>query len=280
MRSGVLRVGLAAALWGSWALFLRPSGVSPWISAPVIFLIMGALSLPLVALDRRRPTWDRTTAGLLALNGTLAACNVVTYFGAIDQTTLAVAVLTHYAAPLLVAIAAPFVDGERACGAGTAALLGLVGLVLVLEPWATGAGRGNLVAGAALGGASAVFYAGSVFVARRLEPRIGAARTIAYHALVAGALLAPIAVTGLGELDARAVGLLALGAAIPGAIAGVLFVTGLARIGSARAAVLAYLEPVVAVIVGWLVWRERLGPLAVAGAAAIIGAGVLVNRRR
>jgi drug/metabolite transporter (DMT)-like permease len=217
------------------------------------------------------------TVGLLVANAGFAAGNIVTYFGALRFTTVAVAVLTHYLAPVLVAVAAPWVEGERVRGARLAALVATAGLVLVLEPWAEPIGRGELWLGAGLGAASAFFYAGNVFVARRLEPRIGASATIAYHALIAALLLAPLLVVDSADIDGRALGLLALGAAVPGALAGVLFVTGLGQIGSSRAAVLAYLEPLVAVVIGWSVWGEALGPPAGAGAVLIVGAGIRVS---
>lgn len=273
---GVVSVAAAAAMWGTWALFLRPSGVASWTSAPIVFAVMGVLLLPLALRDRKVPQWDRVTVALLLGNAGFAAANVVTYFGAMDYTTIAVAVLAHYLAPVLVAVAAPWIDREHVPGARLAAVLATAGLVLVLEPWSSALGRGQLWLGAGLAGASAVFYAGSVFMARRLEVRLGARRTVAYHALVAAVLLAPTLSVDLAAVDLEALALLAGGAALPGALAGVLFVTGLGMIGSARSAVLAYLEPLVAVSVAWLVWGESLGPSAIAGACLIVGAGAWV----
>lgn len=275
---GVLLVGVAACTWGTWSLFVRFSGVPADVSAPVVFALMGVLTLPAVWRDRRDVRWDRGAIALLVANAVFAAGNIYTYFAAMAHTTVAVAALTHYLAPILVAVAAPVIERERVPGAPAAAVLGSAGLVLVLEPWAGDAGRGDVVLGAALGAASAVCYAGNIFIARRLEPRVGASRTIAYHALIAAAILAPVAGGELAAMDARAVGVLALGAAGPGALAGVLFVTGLARIGSSRAAVLAYLEPLVAVVAGWIAWGEGLRAPAAAGAALIVAAGLWVTR--
>jgi DME family drug/metabolite transporter len=58
----------------------------------------------------------------------------------------------------------------------------------------------------------------------------------------------------------------------------VVFTVGLLRIGSARAAVLAFMEPIVAVAVGVLVWGEPLRPLAMVGGALVLGAGIQVAR--
>lgn len=274
----VLFVATAAIMWGTWSLILRPINVSVWTSTPLIFAAMGLLALPLALRAPSVARWDRQTIAFLILNGAFAAGNVITYFAAINETTLAVAVLTHYMAPIIVAVLAPYIDGERIAGAPAAAVLAGCGLVLILAPWASQAGRGSVQWGAVLGGISAMFFAGNVFLARRLEPRIGTMRTISYHALVAAIILLPFVGADVGTLSPREFGVLAIGAAFPGALAGMLFVTGLANIGSSRAAVLAYLEPLVAVCIGWVVWNEGLQPLAAVGAAAIVAAGMWVAR--
>jgi drug/metabolite transporter (DMT)-like permease len=64
-----------------------------------------------------------------------------------------------------------------------------------------------------------------------------------------------------------------------GAGSGVLYIVGLTRIGSARAAVLTYAEPLVAVLVGALVWEETLHPTAAIGGALVLGAGIYVARK-
>lgn len=275
MLAGLVMVTLAATSWGTWSLFLRPTGIPALASSPLVFLVMGLTVLPF-ALRGPRVRWDRTTVLLLCLNALFDAGNLVTFFGAMSVTTVAIAVLTHYLAPILIALAAPRIERVAAPGAGAAALVALAGLVIVLEPWheaAVGA-----VPGALLGTLSAVCYAGNTFTVRRLAERIGAPRAMAYHSLLAAALMAPLLV---GHLDVRAadVGLLGAGAVTIGAGSGVLYIVGLTRIGSARAAVLTFAEPLVAVLVGALVWDEPLHPIAAVGGAMVLGAGIYVARK-
>ncbi|HUJ57728.1 MAG TPA: EamA family transporter [Kofleriaceae bacterium] len=269
-------VAVAAASWGTWSLFLRPTGLPALTIAPIVFAVMGLVALP-VALAAPRARWDRATLGLVALNAAFDAANVICFFAALAYTTVAIAVLTHYAAPILVALGAGPIDGNSPRGTRPAALVALAGLAIVLEPWHAPA-AGALV-GAALGLASAAAYAGNVFVVRRLAGRIGATRAMAYHALVAAAVLAPVAASGLRDVTPGALALLAAGGATIGAGAGIAFVTGLVRIGSARAAVLAYAEPLVAVGVGVAVWHEPLHAIAALGAALVIAAGIHVARQ-
>lgn len=269
-------VVIAAASWGTWSLVLRPTQLPATVTTPIIFLVMGVLALPF-AVRGPRPVWDRTTLGLVLANTAFDALNVVAFFGAIQYTTVAIAVLTHYLAPILIALAAPWIDGVVTRGAGAAAAVALAGLIIILEPWHAPAD--GAVLGALLGVGSAVCYAGNVFTVRRIAARIGATRALAYHALLAGVLMSPLVIGHVGELTARNLGLLVAGAATIGAVSGVVFSLGLLRIGSARAAVLTFAEPVVAVGVGIVAWDEPLHPIAVLGSAMVLGAGIQVARR-
>jgi drug/metabolite transporter (DMT)-like permease len=274
--AGFAMVAIAAASWGTWSLVLRPSHLPATVTTPILFLVMGVITLP-SALRAPPAIWDRTTIGLVVANAVFDGLNVVTFFAAIQVTTIAIAVLTHYVAPLLIALAAPRVDGAVTRGARPAALVALIGLGVVLEPWHAPAE--GAVLGAVLGLASAVCYAGNVFTVRRIAVRIGVTRALCYHALLGAALLAPLAIGGLGEVTLPRLGLLSAGAITLGAASGIVFSLGLLRIGSARAAVLTFIEPVVAVAVGAAVWHEPLHPIAAVGGALVLGAGIQVARK-
>lgn len=274
--SGFAMVTLAAASWGTWSLVLRPAGLPSTVSAPIIFLVMGLVALPF-AVRGPPVVWDRAAVGLVLANAAFDALNIVAFFGAIAHTTIAIAVLTHYAAPILIALAAPRIDGVVTRGARPAAAVALLGLVIILEPWHAPAD--GAVLGAALGLASAVCYAGNVFTVRRIAARIGATRALSYHSLVAAVAMAPLVAGRLDEVTARGLGLLTLGAISLGATSGVVFAVGLLRIGSARAAVLTFMEPIVAVAVGAIVWDEPLHPIAALGGVLVLGAGIQVARK-
>ncbi len=268
-------VTVAAASWGTWSLFLRPIGLSPLVTAPLVFAMMGLFALPFALPGRR--VWDRTAIGWLVANAIFDALNLVLFFAAIDATTVAIAVLSHYVAPIVIALAAPRLEGTRVPGTKVAAVVALAGLVIVLEPWAEPVHGAFL--GAALGFSSALCYAGNVFCLRKTSERVGPQKAMAYHSLLSAVLIAPLAIGRLGTVTPDALGLLAIGAATIGAGSGIVFAIGLTRIGSARAAILTFAEPMVAVAIGALVWGEALHPLAAVGGALILGAGIHVARK-
>jgi drug/metabolite transporter (DMT)-like permease len=190
---------------------------------------------------------------------------------------VAIAVLTHYLTPVMVALAAPRIDGVAVPGARGAAITALIGLVIILEPWHAPA-EGALL-GALLGTISAVFYTLNTFTVRRIAARIGPARALSCHGFLIAIAMIPLMLGHLGSLSLGGVGLIATGATLIGALAGVVYGLGLVRIGSARAAILTFFEPIVAVALGALVWGESLHITALIGGALVLGAGIQVARK-
>jgi lipopolysaccharide transport system permease protein len=115
---------------------------------------------PLPFVVRRAPFADRGAVLALLVLGVADAGSVGFYFAAIDRGPVAVAVLSHYLAPILVTLAAPLLLGERRSRrALTAAVISLFGIGLLV--WHPGEQMALVTAG--LGAASAVFYALFVF---------------------------------------------------------------------------------------------------------------------
>lgn len=265
----------AASLWGLWSLVLRPTALPATVTSPLLFVFMVVWTLPF-ALRGPPVRWTRRIVLLVAGNAMFDAVNVLTFFAALDRTTVAIAVVTHYAAPLIIAVAAPRIDGVRVPHAVPAAVVALAGLAVILEPW-RGA-TGSSVTGAVLGLASAFCYAGNVFVVRRLTVEIGPTRAMCFHSIGAAVLLLPFGVAGMAAVELDDLALLGGGTVLLGAIAGIAYLRGLAGIGATRAALLTFCEPLVAVVIGTVVWEEPLRAPALVGAIMVIGAGVAVVR--
>ncbi|MEO7095295.1 MAG: DMT family transporter, partial [Polyangiales bacterium] len=227
---------------------------------------------------RRTAEW-----GSLVLLGVSDALNASLFFAAMSVTTVAIAVLSHYLAPVFVAAFAPAVLGlPRDRRAVRLALLGVCGLALVLEPWRFsfgGGAAGRALLGALLGAGSAVFYATNVLVTKRIGARFTAEEQLVYHSVLsvlllvgaAAALRAPLP-TGAGVLR------VAVASVVVGATAGLLFLYGLRKIRAEHAGMLTFLEPLTAVVVAWIAWGERPGFLALIGGAVVVLSGALALR--
>jgi DME family drug/metabolite transporter len=291
-RAGSALVVVAAALWGCWSLCFRTAErLAPSLTAAtesaVVFVVMLLAMLPLalqarrfapVAADADRPARTRAAWGLLLVLGAVDAGNALCFFAAMQKTSVAVAVLSHYLTPLLVASLSPWILAEppRRSTWG-ALLLALSGLVLLLRPWAS-PGADDVV-GALLGAASAVFYAVNVFLSKRLQDRFAAAEIAGWPKLSAALVLVVVAVVAGGPWPTpSALVVLVVGGLVCGALPTVLFYAGLHRIPASQASVLTLVEPLVAVLVGVVVWGEALPAVGVVGAGCVLVAAAWIAR--
>jgi drug/metabolite transporter (DMT)-like permease len=174
---------------------------------------------------------------------------------------------------VLVALAAPIVLGEpRARHTPLALAMALGGTAAMVLPGRSVA-EGRVLPAVAFGGASALFYAATVLMSRHLAPWFGDRELLSYHALLSAVLLA--AAGGLPRTPAAA-GWLLLGSLPSALAAGILFYAGLRRLRAEEVGVLTYVEPMVATLVGWLLFSERLPGPSLAGGALVLVAGILV----
>lgn len=286
--TGYAMVAGAASSWGLWPLFLRRAEsygpIAPELESAVALAFLTVLSGLAMLRDRSTHRANARAWIGVAWLGVSDALNVVFFFRAIQTTTVAVAVLSHYLTPVLVALGAPIVLRERVTARTFGAVaISLFGLVLLLGPWRSGAGGagGSLFVGAAYGAASAVFYASNVLTNKRLSGAFSGSELSFYHGVVAVPVVAALVPSGgFAHVAPQAWGLLSLGALGPGAIAGLVFVWGLRRVPAAHASALTLLEPFVAVMIGILVFGEVLTPAgAVGGVLVLAGAALVVLKR-
>ena len=265
---------LAAILWGTWSLVLRPSGLPPFQEAFLALLVMAG---PLPFVIRRAPFADRGAVVALLVLGVADAGSVGFYFAAISRGPVALAVLTHYLAPILVTLAAPLVLGERRSRrALAAAILSLLGIALLV--WRPGEEMALVTAG--LGAASAVFYALFVFAAHRAGRSFPPIATVALSSLVSAVAL--LLVFGGEAIPAPGPGTLrvALGSLACGLLATGLFFRGVRLIPAAVTGALTYLEPLTAALVGYFAFGEAIGLAGVVGVVLVLASGVAVATER
>jgi drug/metabolite transporter (DMT)-like permease len=222
----------------------------------------------------------KDVAAGLALGACGYAAQAGCYFAALARIDASVLALLVYTFPALVAVVAVALGRERLSRrrAGALALaLGGVGLVVA------GAGAGALEpVGAALGMAAALVYTAYVLCSERVATRVspvvlaafvctGAAITLTAGSAVLGQLH-PGALTpaGWGSLAGLSV------VSTVGAVT--LFFAGVRRVGPTTASILATVEPLVTVLLAFVVFGETLAVGQLVGGAVVISAIGLVQR--
>ncbi|HEY7703159.1 MAG TPA: DMT family transporter [Candidatus Limnocylindrales bacterium] len=219
-----------------------------------------------------------------ALAGTVL--NLCMFF-AFDRITIALALLGFYTYPALVAVANVALGRERLDRSRLAALaLAIAGMIAVvasqLDP-AAGIRLDALGIGLALG--AAVCQTIFVIMARDGYPEVPTEQAMTTVLLVSGigAVLVALVAGGIGSLaqpiaDPSVLPLLVFTGVAAAAIPSFGFLTGIRLIGGTRAGILMLFEPVVGVaLAAWLL-SEALVPIQIVGAAAILGAAVLLQR--
>jgi drug/metabolite transporter (DMT)-like permease len=210
----------------------------------------------------------------LALGACGYAIQAGCYFAALERIDASLLSLLLYTFPAMVAVAAVALGRERIDGRRLAALgLASGGLALVVA----GAGTGALDAlGTALGLGAAIVYSAYILVserpAARMRPRVlsalvcsGAAASLTVGSALLGELRPDeVSVAGWGWLACLAV--VSTVAAIS------LFFAGLRRVGPTTASILATVEPLVTVLLAFLVFGEALGAVQLVGGALVLAA--------
>ena len=183
-----LALGALAASWGFIAVLaaavdLGAEALAFWR------LALAAATLVLVALATRRldRLAPRGRLGALAALGVVQGAHWLFFFEAVEHGSVALAVLTFYAAPLLIALAAPFVLGERTSrvvlGACLVGALGIAAIAL------DDGGDGAVTAAAVAAGlASAATYAVLVLLSKRLLTQAIPPLTVAFWDCLVGAV--------------------------------------------------------------------------------------------
>ncbi len=278
---GYAAVACAASSWGTWPLILRTAertaAISPAVESTILMAVLFAGSGITVLRDRVARRATRLQWLGIAWLGVADALNDYFFFGAYQKTRVAVAVLSHYLAPLFVALCAPLMLRERPTVRTYLAVgIAFFGLVMLLQPWSGGARPGDGV-GALFGATSAVFYASNVLVNKRLGHVFSTSELAFFHCFVAlPILVAMVPHAEWQTIDPRAASIVAVGSLGPGLFGSLAFVWGLRRIQASHAGALTLLEPLVAVMLGAVVYGESVGPTGILGAAFILGGAVLV----
>lgn len=256
---------------------LGPLALSFWRCAGGLVLLAGVLVL---RPRRPRASDESRRHRLLRILGTGVGLTVFqsAYFAAVDATGLAVGtVVTLGAGPVLIAVGARLLMGERLGRGGFVAVTGaLAGLaVLVLG----GEAAEVRPVGVLLALLSAAGYAAITLLTRWLGRRgaSGDALSTSAWAFGIGAIgLLPAALAeGLVPHTAatgQVLWLLVYVAAVPTALAYALYFAGAAVVRSATVSVIMLLEPVSAAFIAVTVLREQLTAATVIGTLLLLGA--------
>lgn len=236
--------------------------------------------LCLLALSLREPLPSRglLLAGLACGAGQLAGAYAI--FEGFARVPIALVVLLFYIYPLLVILGAAFLYGEALTGRRAFVVaLGLAGIALIVGVPESLSALGivlGLTAGVCI--AAVILASRYLMVSRGLSP-VWLSALMFTGPAIALVLAIPARSPDL-ELSREAWGWAFCAALLSASLPITLFYTGIKLIGPGTAALLSNAEPLVAVLLGYLVLDETLTALQLLGGALIVGGVALLRLQR
>ena len=211
---------------------------------------------------------------LLLFSGVAMGFNWILLFEAYKYTTVAIATLSYYFAPVIVTLVCPLLFHERLTKKQILCfVMSTAGLSLVIGITNLGSG-GNDAVGIAFGMGAAVLYATVILLNKFIKGVTGIHRTFLQFVAAIVVLVPYVGLTGgmhLNQLDPTGwVCLLIVGLFHTG-VTYCLYFTSLKDLSGQEAAILSYVDPLVAVIIGVLVLQEPFNVQQLIGGALILG---------
>ena len=231
----------------------------------LVYLTVTGQSLPIGTIRRELP--------LLIVSGMAMGINWVLLFQAYRFTTISMATLSYYFAPVIVIVACPILFREKMTPRQLICfVMSTAGLVLIIG--AGGAGNGTDLIGVLFGLGAAVFYATVILMNKFIRQVTGIHRTLIQFGGAILILLPYVALTGgfhLGSLDGRGwICMLIVGLVHTG-ITYCMYFSSLKDLSGQETAVLSYMDPLVATLISVLLLGEPMTPAQALGGVMILG---------
>ena len=271
-----LMMTVSMAIFGTLAPFVRRIGVTSGELALyraimaagliAVFLLVTKQKIPFAAIKKEIP--------LLLLSGMAMGFNWILLFQAYKFTTVSVATLSYYFAPVIVTILCPIIFREKLTKKQILCfIMSTLGLVLI-----TGigdlSGASSHLTGILFGLGAASFYATVILLNKFIKNVEGIHRTFlqflaAIMVLVPYVMLTPrsglTALDGIGWICLLIVGFVHTG------LTYCLYFTSLKDTPGQKAAILSYIDPLIAVVISVTILGESMSFIQIIGGLLILG---------
>lgn len=230
-----------------------------------IFLLITKQKIPFAKIKKEVP--------LLLASGIAMGINWILLFEAYKYTTVSVATLSYYFAPVIVTVVCPILFKEKLTGKQIVCfVMSTLGLILITGIGDVGGGR-DLI-GIFFGLGAAVFYATVILLNKFIKNVEGIHRTflqflaaivvlIPYVLLTSGVTLGSM--NSIGWVNLLIVGLIHTG------VTYCMYFSSLKELPGQKAAILSYIDPLVAVLISVTILGEPMTLWQVIGGILILG---------
>lgn len=277
--SGLFEIHVAVLLFGLAGLFGK------FLALPAWSIVLGrtgfatiALGVVLLFTKRNNRPKGAKTISLFGLLGLVLALHWVTFFHAIQVSSVAVGLLAFSTFPVFITCFEPwwFNEKRRIIDMVTA-LLVVLGLCIMVYPSPFG---GQIYSGVLWGTISGFTFAILSLLNRKWVQEYPPVVIAFYQNAVAALLLLPMMGWVDIRMDAGQIGMLAFLGIVCTALSHVLFIRGLAFVRAQLASVIASLEPVYGIVFAYFLLHEIPSTHTLAGGAVILMTTLVAMVRR
>lgn len=276
---GMLEIHIAVLLFGLAGLFGK------LLTLPVLVIVFGrtlfaSLTLGAILFCSSIPlrAESRQDLAVLILLGAILAVHWITFFHAIQISTVAVGLLTFSTFPLFVTFMEPFFFKEKLLlfdilTAGSV----LLGVVLVVPSFDF---QNNVTQGAFWGTMSGFTFAVLAVLNRKYVSTYPPVVIVCYQNWIATLILLPFLIANDWALEPVDVALLAILGIFCTALAHVLFIRSLVHVKAQLASIIASLEPVYGIIFALVLLGEVPALRTILGGGIILGTIIMATIKR
>jgi len=266
----------SATVFGTLGLFVRNISISSGELALYRAILASLLIFAFLTVTKQKIPFKeiKKEIPLLVLSGVAIGFNWILLFEAYKYTTISVATLSYYFAPVIVTVACPILFKEKmAAKQWICFAMSTLGIVLITGIGDTSAGSNHLL-GIAFGLSAACLYATVILLNKFIKNVEGIHRTFLQFLSVVLVLTPYVGFTSgvtLHMLDAKGwIYLLIVGFFHTG-ITYCLYFSSLKELPGQKVAILSYIDPLVAVLISVTILNEIITPIQLLGGLLILG---------
>lgn len=213
---------------------------------------------------------------ILSLSGMLIGIHWIFLFEAYHHTTVAVATLCYYLAPVFIIIASPFVLKEKlSLKKIICVTVALIGMIFVSGIFKEGGTENLKIKGILFGVSAAIIYATVILLNKHLKNISSYGMTVMQIGIAAMILLPyTVATQNFGNLsfDFLAVVLLLVVGILNTGITYSLYFSSIKELKAQTIAIFSYIDPIVAILLSTFLLKEKPDIYTVIGGILILGA--------
>lgn len=271
-----LHIVLSMSVFGTIAIFVKniplPTGEIAFFRA--VIAAVAIFTYKLIMGKKISFTQIKKDLPLLFVSGAAMGFNWILLFQAYNYTTVSIATLSYYFAPVIVMVACPILFREKLTIRQVVCfVMATIGLVMIIGAGDTESSGNNLL-GIGFGLGAAVLYATVVMLNKFIKNVTGIDRTlIQFFAAIIVLIPYVCATTGIhmgGVNSFGIINLLILGLVHTG-ICYVLYFSSLKDLKGQEVAILSYIDPLVAIIVSVTILGEAISIMQITGGIMILG---------